>query len=306
MIHSLTVTNHLDETVKVDLRNPFDTGFLIYNIDGLGPGVADIKTSAFAVSDGGVFNTARRDVRNIVITFRLGHAPTIEASRLRAYRYFGLKREVTLEIQTDKRLGRISGYVEKVEPVIFTNDAHMQVSIICPDPYFYEVGGGIGGNGEIGTEFYSVVPRFEFEYYTNINEPKVVSDIVRYEEGNVHYSGDVDVGFIMEVNISGDVKNLKIFDRTDQAYMGVDHDRLVKLTGSGLKNGDMLTISTIPGQKTITLLRAGKSVNIINCLDRHTSWFKLTPGDNVFTFDAESGSGNVELKIRHRIAYEGL
>lgn len=306
MIHKLIIRNHLNEVLGVDLRNPYDTGFLIYNIDGLGPGESDILVSDFALSDGGVFNSARRGARNIVITFRLGLTPTVEETRLRAYRYFALKRPINLTIQTGSRTGSIDGYVESVNPVIFTNDAHMQVSIICPDPNFYEVGSELGETGEIATSFYSVTPLFEFIYSSENGEKKPVGDIVRYEEGNVYYSGDVETGLIIEIYLTGSVVGLTLYDRTDQKKMGIDHAKLSKLTGKGLINGDLVTISTIPGDKSVKLLRDGVETNIINSLAKGSEWFTLIPGDNVFTFDATSGVTNVEISMKHRIAYDGL
>ena len=43
MIKSVTITNHLDESIKLDLFNPEESGFIIKNIEGLGPVKANIN-----------------------------------------------------------------------------------------------------------------------------------------------------------------------------------------------------------------------------------------------------------------------
>jgi hypothetical protein len=68
MIKSVTVTNYLGESIKMELGFPEKSGFLIQNIDGLGPGKATINLTQFATSDGSLFNSAKLNERNIVFT----------------------------------------------------------------------------------------------------------------------------------------------------------------------------------------------------------------------------------------------
>ena len=70
--------------------------------------------------------------------------------------------------------------------------------------------------------------------------------------------------------------------------------------------GDEITICTVKKRKSITLLRAGKTTNILNCLDRNPDWFSLSKGDNVFAYTAESGGTNLQFKINHQVIYEGV
>lgn len=63
---------------------------------------------------------------------------------------------------------------------------------------------------------------------------------------------------------------------------------------------------TVKGKKSITLLRNGKTTNILNCLDKNADWFQLAKGDNVFAYTAEEGSTNLQFKIENRVIYEGV
>lgn len=59
-------------------------------------------------------------------------------------------------------------------------------------------------------------------------------------------------------------------------------------------------------QISLTLLRNGKTTNILNCLDKNADWFQLAKGDNIFAYTAEYGSTNLQFKIENRIVYEGV
>ena len=104
---------------------------------GLNPPVADISLSQLATADGGIFNNARGQSRNIVLTVQpLGG---IEARRLEIYEYFTPKSMITLDVETSNRHVKIDGYVESVEIDFNSNPQLFQISIICPNPYFKSV-----------------------------------------------------------------------------------------------------------------------------------------------------------------------
>ena len=66
MIYSFTITNYLGDTIKLTLREPALSGFLIKSVTGLGPVKANINTTEVATNDGSKFNSARLTQRNIV------------------------------------------------------------------------------------------------------------------------------------------------------------------------------------------------------------------------------------------------
>lgn len=126
-------------SIKVtrNLRSLNITGnskFQLVSVAGLNPPVADIAYSQLATSDGGVFNMARGQARNIVLTIQpMGG---VEAKRLELYEFLVPKSAITLEIKTDNRHVTIDGYVESMEIDYNSNPQLVQVSIICPNPYF--------------------------------------------------------------------------------------------------------------------------------------------------------------------------
>lgn len=88
--------------------------------------------------------------------------------------------------------------------------------------------------------------------------------------------------------------------------MVINTTKLAALTGFGIITGDDIIISTIKGDRSIILLREGIYTNILNCLDRDSSWIRLIKGDNLFAYTATSGASNLQFRVNNQIAYEGV
>ena len=139
MIQSITFTNYLGNSIRLDLNDPEKSGFIVKSVSGLGPVNANISTCEYALTDGTFFNSARINQRNIVLglLFYETTEESIEDIRHKSYRYFSVKKPITIIVETDKRAVQSTGYVESNEPDIFSSQEGAQISIICPDPYWY-------------------------------------------------------------------------------------------------------------------------------------------------------------------------
>lgn len=301
MIKNITVTNHVGESVKLNLGGLDDSGFLILGMDGLGPGKAIVNMTDMVTMDGAVFNSARISQRNIVLKLGFLWAPTIEAVRQKSYKYFPLKKKITLTIETDYRTSTISGIVESNEPDIFSKQEGTTISILCSDPYFYSV-------NPTTILFSGTEPMFEFEFENLASEGNtlLMGDISTITEKNIFYTGDAEVGVVIRIHAMGSASNILIYNTATRDILGIDTDRLELITGSGIIAGDGITISTIKGGKYITLLRQGIEYNIINCLGQFSKWFSLANGDNIFAYTAETGLANLGFTIEHRTLYGGI
>lgn len=304
MIKTVTVTNYLGESLTLELKNPWDVGIAITKIEGLGPVKADINSTEISSGDGARFNSARISTRNIVFTFRLLEAPTVEDSRQKTYKYFPIKTNVTLLFETDNRLCQITGYVESNKPNIFSEEEDTQISIICPNPYFISMSNG-GMNTVV---FFGDEPVFEFPFSNeSLTDPLIIFGNIRLrQEEIVTYDGDSEVGFIIKMHALGEVRQITIYNTKTRETMKIDTDILNEITGSGIVAGDEITISTIKGDKHITLLRDGKEINILNALGKDVDWFQLAKGDNRFAYICEYGAENLEFSINYQTLYEGV
>lgn len=301
MIKSLTVTNHLGESLTMGIEDPNTTGLLISNIDGIGPGQADISTTELAATDGAVYNSSRLVSRNITIDLIFQGDPTIEDSRYLTYKYFPLKKEVVLTIVTDKRALQIDGYIESNDPNIFDKQEGTSISIVCPNPYFYSL-------GTQTTVFSGIEPMFEFPFCNDsLTEKKLIfGEIQTKYENVVFYEGDAETGVLIEIHFIGPASGISIFNVENRETMKIDTNKIASIVGSEIVAGDSLVISTVTGKKSLTFWREGQSYNVLNCLDRKSDWLKLYLGLNVIAFTAVTGSSNLQFTISNDSLFEGV
>lgn len=307
MIHSLAVTNYLGDRIRLELGRPENTGFLIKSITGLGPVKANVNTTEVATNDGSMFNSARLSQRNIVIQMAFVntvYGEDIEEVRQKSYKYFPIKKNVELIIETDNRYVRTKGYIESNEPDIFSKQEGSQISIICPDPYFYSA----NEDGNNITDFYSIDPVFEFPFSNeSLSDPLLIfGEIQSKTEGVITYRGDSEIGVMIYIHAIGPATNINIYNTETREVMSINTTKLEALTGKGIVASDDIIINTLKGEKSITLVREGASYNILNCLDKNTDWFTLVKGDNIFAFTAESGVTNLQFRIENKVIYEGV
>lgn len=303
MIKSITVKNHLNNSIKLELTRPDLSGFIIKSIDGLGPAKANINTSDVSTNDGSIFNSSRLDKRNIVIdlVFFQTQNESIEDIRQKSYKYFPVKKKVYLTVETDNHTVEAEGYVESNEPNIFSENEGCNISIICPDPFFYS-------KSRDETVFSGIEPLFEFPFSNeSLTEPLLeLGSIQNKTEQVVVYEGDSEVGISIYIHALGDASNITIANTGTREKMIINTDKLAALTGSPIIAGDNITIHTQKGNKRITLLRDGKVTNILNCLEKGSKWFTLVKGDNIFAYTAEVGSSNLQFFIMNKVAYDGV
>lgn len=302
MIKSVTITNYLGESVKIELSeaNP-EHGLIIRKIDGLGPPKANINTTNLATNDGSIYNSARVEQRNIIFGLVFTFSPQIEDARQRAYKYFPIKKNLDILIEADNRVVRATGYVETDEPDIFSKDEGATISIICADPWFY--------SEEIKTTIlYGIEPLFEFEFDNDSVDDNLIEmgDIVDEQEKIVSYEGDAEVGITIIIHALGRVENITIYNTGTREHMFIDTEKIKQLTGSGIIASDDIIISTVRGNKTIQLLRDGIYTNILNCISKDSDWFQLAKGNNVFAYIADYGAENLEFRIENQLIYEGV
>mgnify|MGYP003585121060 CR=1 FL=1 len=304
MIKNITVTNYLGESLLLELMFPENSGFVIKEITGLGPSKAVINSTELSTSDGSVFNSSRIESRNIVFNLKILASPTIEAARQKLYKYFPIKKRIKLQFETDTRICDIFGYVETNEVVIFSNQVSTQISVICPDPYFYSA----GSDAKTVTLFSGVEAAFEFPFSNeSLTLPLLVFGEIRLDqERNIYYNGDSETGLTIYIHALGEATNLTIYNIATSEFMKIDTVRLTTLTGFPIIAGDDIIISTIKGCKYISLLRGGSYINILNCLDLNSTWFQLTKGDNQFGFVAETGETTLQFRVENYKVFEGI
>lgn len=280
---SLSVQNAAGKLLELTHNENYN----VIKVTGLNPPAATINTKTVTNFDGAKFNSSRVNVRNLVIT--LLPVDPIDANRIALYEYFKVKQFVRIYYKNRLRDVYIDGYVETIEDDFFTNSQNIQISIICPNPYFKSMDYGIDS-------FLSVVNLFESPFSIP-EEGMAVSEKIDNYGIDVTNRGDVSTGMIFHGVFSGSVIELTIWDTLKHQKMAIEYEFVA---------GDELFIDTNKGEKSVILQRSGQQINLINYLTDDSSWFTLDPGINSFEFVIAYGQMNVELTIEHTDLFQGV
>ena len=303
MIQSLIVTNPKGEELTLDLLRPELSGLYIKSIDGLGPPSASINTQDVATIDGALYVGSRLETRNLVIELGMMDKPSVEANRLKSYRFFPTKRAVSIVVITDNNKVKIEGYVESNEPDIFSEEESTKISIVCPDPYFYDI-------EPTQKNFSETTPLFEFEFSNeSVTENLLVMSEIRTDTRSlIVYPGDGDTGINIQIKMLADVNIFEMYDVFTQGAMKLYGNKMPSSLGTTFKKNDIIEINTVKGNKYVNLIRGGISTNIISALDKKATWFQLSPGDNIFAYAADNGTNDEKVVVTfvYNVAHEGV
>ncbi|MDE5769258.1 MAG: phage tail family protein [Oscillospiraceae bacterium] len=243
--------------------------YAVVGVSGLTRPDTAINTSS-GVSDGEYYNSSKLGMRNIVIDILL--RGDIETNRQRLYRIFPLKTACTVYFKNQNRDVRIKGYVEVLDGDLFVEQEQIQISIICPQPYFESL-------KTLYTELSKIVRMFEFPFSIQVGEPIPFSERRNLPLCSIVNNGDAECGLILTVAISGEVQDLRIYHTATPQFIGFDYL---------FQAGDQITVNTLTGQKKLTLLRDDEEINLLSYMQPGSSWFQLAVGINDFTFTASN------------------
>ena len=283
MAYTLKVKNH--NGYILNLTESKD--YTVYKIEGLQPPQVTIATAKRSVSDGSTINRLSVENRNIVIYMTI--EGDVEANRINLYKYFPLKQYVTIYFENGVRDVSIEGVVEVIECDLFTNRQVAQISLICPQPYFKSA-------EDLITHFSSIDSLFQFPF-SIAEEGMEFSTIKTADRKAIVNTGDVENGIIIDLYAAGAVSKPTVYDVLNRTYIKLNCD---------LQPNDHIVINTNVDNKAITLIRNGESSNAMGYMSPDSKWLILNSGDNVFTYEAENGSENLQVTFTTALLYGGV
>jgi len=150
MLSRVVVQSETPLYLELENARPSDP-IIVDKIDGLDPPDIDLFLGDYA-RDGGWYSGRRVGKRNPVFALTLNPDPdhenpenhTVANIRERLYRAFIDPRRVGDDVRVDliddeKPPRYLSGFTEKLESGIFSKETEMTISMICPNPYIYNV-----------------------------------------------------------------------------------------------------------------------------------------------------------------------
>lgn len=241
MIQGVKVINHESKAFDFLLNDTMNSGIYIMNIEGLGYPSSTISTSSIFNYDVSSYEGTTKQPRNIVITFGISNYGyyTVEQARRFIYEMFPHDVNLYMEFKTDDVNYHITGYVENVTPTIFEQKESIQVSIICPNPYFYSGGKEEKSSSDMGNNF-------EFtEWFEQLEEKngiwslhkKDVSHIIDLEDSSCfvafHSRINDPTGLEIKIGSKSNESFNKVVLKTDDTTIIIDPNPIPYNTVSG-------------------------------------------------------------------------
>lgn len=226
------------------------------NEEGLGPVDAAVNTRGYDDVDGEYYIGSAIGKRNIVLTLGIND---VDAALNILYAWLRPKSGVKLQFNIlGKDPVHIDGIVESAPFDRFSQDLEGTISIICPNPNFY-----------------------------NPTSLTVTGDSSGKVATDAHYDGNADAGFdfVLQIGSTPFSGDLQIEHRNP--FMGISWVRTLRLNDIAIANDREIHINTEVGKKRVESRPVGDLVEVDNDLlpfmDPFSWWLTLFPGENDIT-----------------------
>ena len=285
-MYTFIVENQKGERLRLTQN---ESVYQIVSIDGLNPPKANINLTSIAGMDGARFKSSYLQTRNVVITVAINGE--VEKNRLRIYNFFGTGHWCKLYYTNSSREVYCEGWCENVDGNLFQMKQTVQISIICPDPYFKSL-------AEIESDISKEFANFEFPFAID-EEGEEFSILDMHREAEIYNGGEASCGVIitMRAEVDGIINPVIYNVKNPSEFLGLEMT---------LNLGDEVVINTNKGHKAITKYVDGIGSNEINTLLPNSTWFQLEQGLNTFYYDADANEARLKINFAHHILYEGV
>lgn len=273
MLDKVDITNSRGNILSLFVEEN-DGPYQVNDIEGLDPGKAVLSSTSYAGADGEIFQSAKRPPRNI--KYKLDFDPDFNPKnyadlRNDLYTWFMPKAKITQRFYMSSGLYLdIDGVVESNDSPIFEEDPDASISVMCYNPDFID-GRMVSIDG------------FTVDDTTNTD---------------IEYPGTVEAGMVLTLHLNRAASGFSIYN-VDEGGRTQQFD----FSGS-LLSGDELVISSLRGNKGVTLTRASVSSSFLYGRSAQSSWIQFMEGLNQFRVFATGDP--IPYTLEYRVRYGGL
>lgn len=199
------------------------------------------------------------------IVLRLALSPVLgqSFSSLRDNLYRFINRTVMISLMDDSIVvAQARGFISKVEAVHFSNTPDIQMTIECVE-------------GEFTAPFAIDIP------FVNLN---TTQPVITYEDGTAPTGFELQFNYTAVAGRAG----FTIFNHSRVWFVGASQAYNEFTVTYPLVTNDVITISTQPKNKRLTLLRSGVTHDLAGYVNGGAVWPRLYPGVNTFEWDLSS------------------
>ena len=269
-------------------------GIVIESIDVIYAFTGEVKTSPYSQTHGDRYKSSRATKRNIVVQGTI--FDDFWENRQLMYRVFRLGSLGRFCYTEPDRSNRYADYY--VENVDIDQDPYrgqFQISLICPDPFFY------AGESEY-IDLASWLSDFEFAH-----DFLAAGETLGHRETSMiqeiqNLNGVDGIGMKITLTASGNVVNPYV-------YLYETGERITIGTASNpytLTSSKEVVIDTTTGRKNIVQVSNNVETRINEYLDPDSTFFQLGAGINTIGYNASSGATYLNVHIEYKMRYLGV
>ena len=259
--------------------------FVVSNIDGMTAAAVNVSSNTVYSMDGDRITNMQAQPREIVIDLKIRQNVSVEAAKAHVLQFVKPKQDATLQLTYDlsgaEQSKVIRGKVSNIELPRFTDNAVMQITLYCSQPYWEDA-------DFIVSYISDIISLHHFQITWSEPLPMGRYDMTRTRE--IINQGDAAVGMIITIAAHGDVVNPTLYNNLTGEYIGINDT---------LAAGDEVVINTIRGQKGITK----NGVNVLSKLRAGSTWMQLDVGSNIFLIDSDTGASLMYFALTFKQAY---
>lgn len=268
--------------------------FILAHVDGMYGKKTNVTISQNTMIDGGTYQGSVATVRNIVLTLldqpeNFDNQPNRDA----LYHLFNEGEEGTLTYEENGLTRFCHYYVESITRNVKKTHP-ITVSLLCPDPFFYDT--------EVQShDMAEVIGEFEFLHdFVSGGEPISYRSVVNTLNIE-NLTAATNIGLTITIETTGSVTNPYVEKAETQERVQIGSSALPFT----LSSPDKLIITTGTGDKHVYLEESGARSEVNGYLTEASRFIQLKEGSNTFGFGATSGASTMLVNISYRNKYEG-
>lgn len=267
--------------------------FTLTNVDGMTAAATDISSVVIGGVDGDYINDIRAQPRGIIFDLRIKQGVNVESAKRAVLDIVKLKQKCSLKWTQNGRTLVINAVVDGVTMPRFSNEVTMQISLHCAQPFWEDLNDIISEISEAISLFYFTDYANDMLYFPDDGIPFGAYDFSRTR--TFYNAGDVAVGMVIEILAVKTVTNPIIYDQNGN-FFGVGYgSKTVTMYA-----GDIMTINTNVGQKSVTL----NGVSQLDKIKPRSTWLVLEAGENEFSINStDTDTDNMIFTMSYKQRY---
>ena len=275
------------ENNKIEMNK--DSEIKIKDIEGIEASSYTINTIS-SNQDGAIVTSEKVEPREITITGDIEKNENETENREKLIRFFNPKSTGIFYITRNDKERKIQYRVSSFD--FTTNKLYEDIDFTIvlestEDPYFEDA-------KNKGNNLALISPQFAFPLVIrDTPKGKIMGYRVFKQYMPLINDGDKETGIEIVITAKrGAMKNIKLT---------LNDDKYVKVN-QVLNQWDVLIINTNPRKKRVTL----NGANIINKIDRTSTFFSLRIGKNILKYECEDGETNVDIEVKFYRKFLGV